>query len=395
MTFRSIDKKRNIRFSALIIISLSISIVKAQPLVNYNLISATAFESGSDLPEERRCVFNSISFAMKADGSKKWQAAFNLPEYGIDVMHGYFFNRKELGDQFSFVPYLLYQSKASENWGVLLKAGIGIGYFTQTYNRITNPRNFYVGSHFTNSSIIQTALWFKLSKVVTISLGLQAFHSSNGHYQLPNLGMNMAGITLGAKYNFQSTAKKAPLDSFPECQKKFNVTVKGGFGVHEFGSFSKPTGGPKYATYHLSGYVSKPFRTVSRWQAGMSVGYYADFYDFILNQQLYSTQQRLRSLTGMLFVGHEFMMGKFGVCVQAGVYFFNPFYKDLMRIRGENGTFFSSMNSINGNRLGFNYYPFKRSNTLNTFEKQLSIGVFIKTNFAQADFFEYALAYTF
>jgi hypothetical protein len=94
-------------------------------------------------------------------------------------------------------------------------------------------------------------------------------------------------------------------------------------------------------------------------------------------------------------VGHEFIFGKFGLVAQVGVYAYNPFFRELKKLEDTWSSTSEKLESIFSNRLGLNYYPFKKANTLCSIKNQFAMGIYIKTNLAQADLFEYAIMYTF
>jgi len=202
-------------------------------------------------------------------------------------------------------------------------------------------------------------------------------------------------VTAGLGISFKKGNKKYThiLDS--SDSKKLSYAIKFGLGFHEFGATTKPVGGPVYPSYHTSFWVNKPFRRSGVLQAGFVAAYYTGFYDYIISQELYTSYQHLRSMTGVLFAGHEFVFGQFSFCAQAGLYVYNPFYIKQKKVEGTWHLLANKLEGFNTNRIGLNYYPLKKHNSLNQLNRQLQIGIYLKANVAQADLFEYSVGYLF
>jgi hypothetical protein len=128
---------------------------------------------------------------------------------------------------------------------------------------------------------------------------------------------------------------------------------------------------------------------------GITAAYYSSFYEYIISQEVYKTKQKQKSLTGIIFIGHEFIFGKFSLSTQVGFYLYNPFFIKQKKLENTWGNLGEKIEAINTNRFGVLYYPFKKHNTLNKLNNQLFMGVFIKANLFQADLFEYSLGFTF
>src|SRR6185369_6304568 len=105
----------------------------------------------------------------------------------------------------------------------------------------------------------------------------------------------------------------------------------------QFGATEKAVGGPQYPSYHLSAWVSKPYRNIHLFQAGFTWAYYTSFYDYITSQGVSFNNPHLGASTGLVFAGHEFVFGKFSLSAQAGFYFYNPFFIRQKKIEGRWG----------------------------------------------------------
>jgi hypothetical protein len=204
--------------------------------------------------------------------------------------------------------------------------------------------------------------------------------------------MNIVSAHLGLRFeeNRQFVKRAISTETF-----KWRFGARLGYGPHKFGETTKAIGGPSYPTYHASGWMYKPYKNIHVVQLGMTLSYYTSFYDYIRSQGTYTTDQQLRSCTGVAFIGHEFILGKVSFVSQAGLYFYNPFFIKQRKLSGGWGGVGGKLEAFNTNRVGLTYYPLKKRNSLNNIGKQLSLSVFIKANLGQADLYEYAIGYTF
>lgn len=342
-------------------------------------------------PKSPALVVAGAEIFWKFNGKDHWHQFYNFPRGGFEVVYAYLGNEKELGSAIGLFPAMEWHSKkANTRWR--FKMGFGVGYFNKIFDPVTNPQNYYIGRNVVNMSRFTLHHEKQLNKKLSIRYGLSAIHSSDGHTALPNVGLNM--FTADVVLNFTDHKSEIIHNDIIDDRKSF-YTIKFGLGMHELGKTEKPVGGPSYPSYHLSAWYNKPFKHIHVLQLGMILGYYTSFYDYIVNQEVYSSAQKIRSGTGIVFVGHEFVLGKFGLTTQAGIYVYNPFYIKQAKLEGTWDNTSDKLESVFSNRLGLSYYPFKKSNALNKLRNQLGLSIYIKTNLAQADLFEYAVSYSF
>ena len=344
-----------------------------------------------DAPKSNYSVLSSIGFQWQTLGKDKWHQLYRFPKYSFELFFSTFNNPAQLGSNIGIVPSLEWHGKKpNKNWR--FKFGLGISYFNKPFDLVSNPTNFYIGRNFTNMSITSIFWTKRLNKDLALTYGISSVHASDGHTALPNAGMNIFCAHVGLRFEKKREFKKVEIST---QQSKRNFVIRTGIGFHEFGATTKAIGGPRYPSYHLSGWYSIPVKHIHLWQVGMTLAYYTSFYDYIKSQEVYAADEHLRSSTGIVFAGHEFVFGKFGFVSQLGIYFYNPFFIKQKKIEGEWNGFGEKLQAVNTNCIGVMYYPFKKRNSLNNIRKQLSIGAFIKANVGQADLFEYSIGYSF
>lgn len=360
-----------------------------EPSINSYL--GSVIKAYPDVPPSKFATINSIGLTWQTAGKDKWQQRYRFPKYGVELFYSWFGNKENLGYNIGLVPVFEIKSK-NPNRHFRLKFGMGASYFNKPFDPISNPNNYYIGGHYTNMSIA-SIIWTKtLSSKLRLTYGLASIHCSNGHTTLPNAGMNILTAHVGLR--FESTHQQISLPINDE-NRKLSYAFKLGLGIHQFGSTTKAVGGPRYPSYHVSFWTSIPRKQIHLWQLGFIAAYYTSFYDYIKSQEVYKSDERLRSCTAIIFGGHEFVFGKFSFSTQAGLYVYNPFFIKQKKIEQSWNNFSNKLESISTNRLGLLYYPLKKKNSLNKVNNQLMIGIFIKANLAQADLFEYSLGYVF
>jgi hypothetical protein len=162
--------------------------------------------------------------------------------------------------------------------------------------------------------------------------------------------------------------------------------------VHEFASTTFATGGPKYPIYGGALYLSKRIGMIISLQLGLHVNYYTSFYDYIIANDFYVSQQRIKSFTFTPFAGAELLVGRFVFIAQLGIYAYNPFVNDMNEHFKQTGGKNNYLKRINTNRLGMKYYFIDAAKSGS---KKPYVGLLIKAVAGQADFVEMNFGYAF
>ena len=125
-------------------------------------------------------------------GRKSWQSKSNYPSVGLSFLYTGIGEQPEIGRAFALIPHMTFNCLKSQKNQLNFNLGIGLGYLTKTYDRQTNPKNTFIGSHFNAAINIST----EYSRMITNRFGMSAFigftHFSNGSSRTPNNGINMA-----------------------------------------------------------------------------------------------------------------------------------------------------------------------------------------------------------
>ena len=366
-----------------------------------NAIEATAgigkvVRNHPGFPEVNSPAINgSVSLSKHFNGQAPWHRYYNFPRVGLSINGGSLGNNDVLGYYTGVMAEMTFEKRICNNWFWGPRLSFGVTWFSDPHDEENNPGNVAVGSTITFLTGAEVIAGRVVSKDFDVIAKAGIIHASNSHFQLPNVGLNLPLFSLGVRYHWQSS-KKIPERTLPDTARletsgRIRPHLRLGWGFNEFGSSTDPVNGPKYVIALTSFYLSKMYSPVNKVTAGVEVWYNRGTYDFIVSQEFYETDRHLKSFVASVVLGHEFLMGHFGFITTGGIYLYNPFYKDRLEENDISG-FKDKLKSFIPLRLGIQYYM---KNTCTRFEKNLFVGVYIKTNFGQADFLETGLGYMF
>lgn len=357
-----------------------------EPLLHYG----KGIKNISRFPRLDPSVYGELNLGWQTLGKRLWNNGFGFPQYGISLFYGYQGNDSILGRTYSLVPNFALFAFRKKGTDLEIRLGSGLAYFPLRYDSIYNRNNSLIGSAITGVSTLSVCLRKEVSKNITVKAGISTWHFSNGHIQLPNVGLNGLYATVGVKY-FPKTRKNIPERIKPERMKHpvlFNFRY--GAGLHEFGSGFSDVDGPKYRIDNYSGYLSKRMGTFSKVHAGFIAKYYTSYQTFLTDSGGMQGRPGNNSWVIAYMMGHEFVCGRMTLCLEGGLNLYNPFFKYYYTPQQNNWdaitkTWFCS-------RLGFQYYVFRPdiSRRFNIF-----LGAFINANFGQADYDEVTLGVVF
>lgn len=305
-----------------------------------------------------------LSYNRKTFGSKRWEQAYNYPDWGFSFLYQNPHN-PILGENYGIHGhYNFYFLRRN----LLLRLGTGITYNTNPFDLDTNFKNNAYGSHFMNS----TYLMLNYTKQnLFYGFGLQAgiamVHYSNANLKAPNSSTNTFAINLGVNYNFdaENTTEYIITKNFKKFSKqiRFNLMLRGGVNESDFiGLGQQPFGA-------VSVYASKRLSFLSSIQLGTDV-----FFSKFLQKEVEYIAAAFpnRGITGDedykragLFAGHELHINKLAFVTQFGYYVYQKY--DF-----EGRTYL---------RAGLNYYLSDR----------IFAGVTLKSHGAKAEAIEFGL----
>lgn len=249
---------------------------------------------------------------------------YNFPDFGVSFSYEDF-KTNELGKTYAaYAHYNFYLTNRNSKNQIKLTSAFGLGYSTNHFDKISNPKNWAIGSKFS------AAAYLKLNysrEYLFDKLGLNAgfilFHYSNASFKAPNLGINTLALNLGVNYNFDEPviAPKREKINHPINQPiKYSTILR--FGFNE----SLINGSGLYPFYTISLTAEKKLNYKSTLSTGTDI-FLATFmkeyidYENSINETPDNNPDWKR--VG-LFVGHELNMEKFSILTQVGYHVYAP-----------------------------------------------------------------------
>jgi len=335
------------------------------------------------------------------DTSSTWAKYYNFPQTGISLFYSNIGNNKVFGQQFSGLIFISYKIFNKSKKPYFLKLGMGASYFTTYYDTILNPRNDDIGSPYTWA--FQAFLYKTLLAKTGFNLkaGIGFSHASNGHTQLPNLGLNAGLLSLSAQfYHKNSIIAATSFHAKKNKSKSYSLSLRQSLGFHEYGDEHGPVGTGKRKVYSTSLSLGKTINRHFKLIAGATYRYYEQYYYQITKRQLaaYIKQPKWAASNIVLFVGSELLMGHFSIDAEFGVNVYKPFYKQYNKDFQVANTlksyesFKANFKRFIASRMGLNLFLF---NTNKLPKHNFFVGAHIKANFGQADFSEFTFGYRY
>lgn len=266
-----------------------------------------------------------VHFSWQTHGTEEWQQRRNFPVVGIGMTYTGYGNNDVFGHCFGVYPSLqvaLWRGRKAE-W--LFRFGDGLAYVTRKY-QTTKPvdtLNTAIGTHFNDFAIFVTDVRLHLNEHWHLQAGANFTHISNTDVHQPNLGVNMAGVHVGMQYFPVTCQPKKNIRELPELKPRWLAEFRLGVAYNEARAKDSMTMPSYIATF----YASRRWHSVNKFFAGFDYAYHSDVYAFLKNYGVDYGHEMGHSWDGAIFAGNEFLVGRFGLVGQLGVYYHQTFLK--------------------------------------------------------------------
>ena len=267
-----------------------------------------------------------LSYNQKTFGSKKWQRAYNYPDWGFSFLY-HNSNNKTLGDNVGLYAHLnFYFLKRN----LLFRVSEGLVYTTNPFDIETNFKNNAYGSHI----LLGTTFLLNYSKEnIYKNIGLQAgltfLHYSNANVKAPNTSTNTLAFNLGLNYTFQKEEKPTAykVDSTDTTKYtepiKYNIVLRGGVNESDYLNLGQQP------FFIVSAFADKRVSYKSSLQLGADV-----FFSKFLEKEIeylsvafpnYNIKGDEDYKRVGVFIGHELHFNKLAITTQLGYYVYYPY----------------------------------------------------------------------
>jgi len=304
-------------------------------------------------------------------GRHKWEIAFGYPMIGVSFWYSSLRNSPYLGSAYALFPYMNFPLYHHRNFMFNFRFGLGVGYLTKKFDRLTNYKNLAIGSHINAAVSLMLEFRYKLNGRFTLSGGINFQHFSNGSLKLPNYGLNIPLINAGIAYRLVRENKYLiehiypPVEPF-EAILRHNIefNIGGAIGFKNM----QAVYGENFTVYHFYENTFFPVSRKSQVGFGFDLSYDGSHVK-ILELSGDTVKNKLLILRPGTNAAYELLMGKLGFIFNLGYY--------LGGKETSNGPFYE--------KLSVQY----------NFAKNIFASVMLKVHFGRADYIGWGFGYRF
>lgn len=262
-----------------------------------------------------------LNFKYQTFGKQEWHQYQNYPDLGISMVYFNLGNPEVLGYAIGVMPNLTIDIFRKKNGYIQYQFGWGLGYVSRPYDRISNPLNNAVSSHWNNLVVSRFDGGYEFNSTWSAHLGFGITHYSNGASRLPNYGINIVSGNVGIKYTPNAVERKNYKwhdDYLNVSPKKWGTQIHFDLAYKSIGGF----GGIRYPVYIGSAALTYEPNAVNRFFLGLEMEYNSSVYHYIINGTTNFDEEYAKSQSRryMIFFADEFLFGNFGLLLQGGFY---------------------------------------------------------------------------
>jgi len=305
-----------------------------------------------------------INIAKPTYGDKIWQQRYHYPDMGICFLHVDLGNPAILGNADAISGYMNFPLVSERKFNLNFRVGAGIAYLTKKFDRLDDHKNMVIGSHIDGTANLRLNTKIHLSDHLIMEAGLGMTHFSNGAFALPNLGLNIPTVNLGASYILGKKHEKIVTDTIISINKKMEYLVYVTGGVTEI----NPPGSNKYFAYTFSFVAGKRLTYMSRFNLGLDF-FYNPANIKNLKQDTITLSNNLQNVQVGIKLGYELVISRLSIPIEMGTFLYTKY-------TGSGYLY---------HRLGLRY----------RITEHIIANVTLKTFWAKADYIEWGGAYRF
>jgi hypothetical protein len=144
-----------------------------------------------------------LKLGWQSKRSQEWAGPLNYPSYGVGIYYGLVGDVKVFGHPYALFSFMAVPLTRERRLTFQLEPAAGMGFNLKPYDSLSNPDLSTLGGRFSFYFALQAEARYRLSRTIDLQGGMNFHHMSNGRVLLPNLGINMLGMRLGAAWHFR------------------------------------------------------------------------------------------------------------------------------------------------------------------------------------------------
>ena len=248
--------------------------------------------------------------------NQEWSTVSRPIAWGVSVLFGNSGSRQYIGNTGGVFPFINAPFIQRKNFNSKLRIGAGVGWVQKPYDKETNHKNVLIG---TTINGVFNFLWqneYRINQNLFINAGLSFTHLSNGASTLPNLGINIPGVSLGLRYtvNEKAATREKFTDSF---NRKLSLNFYTSAGVKQLPWI----GSPRYLVNVFNAELVKRYAHNKQYGGGVIL-----FYDRSMQVNPYtitSDKRKNKNVQAGVYLSYEHFFGKVSLPLQLNAYVFN------------------------------------------------------------------------
>lgn len=253
-----------------------------------------------------------VKLGWQSIGKQRWQQAYRYPSYGVGLNWNTF-KTEVLGEPVAAYFFTNFP-QITLPWARLdLEVDLGLSYGIHPYDAIKNPHNFSTGSAVNAFFGLYLEQSFHLGKHVDLFISEGFTHYSNGALGWPNLGLNIPSLKAGLRVHPQPK---------PRLEKRYANDFKGYWQLTtNFGTGIKTLWAPE--PYYKEYLVAPTLYYRPSYKRRVGLGFelaYNEAVHGVWDKRNYTGTQLL---TYAVYAAHEFVIERFTVVAQFGIYLYN------------------------------------------------------------------------
>lgn len=309
-----------------------------------------------------------LNFVRKSYGAKAWEQRYNYPEFIASLSYYDLKNDEVLGNIVSLNTGLGFHLNdfTRQRGDFQVYMGIGLAYFNKVYDEENNNKNNVVSSHLPWNINLRASYWYLVGERIYVGTALQLSHFSNASRSVPNFGLNIMNLNVGARYQISSSRQEYLSDrkNLTNFNRKSFLNIDLRAGVSQM----KPAGTGPSLYLATAVFWNKRISQKSILDAGVE-GFMNQAYEKQIDQNhlLVEGSPDYRAVSVMF--GHELLIEKLALVTQIGIYVYKPYQPHDWLY----------------SKIGLKYY----------FNDNLFATFTLKSHFAVAEVLEYGIGYRF
>ena len=200
-----------------------------------NVIPTSPFVKGDNLRRQPidRYQYFSLRALWQNPGYTEWQRIYRSPYYGVGLSAGDFYNYMEIGYPVSCYGILGIPVFRYRRLSTYTEFQFGMTGNWKKYDSIHNPKNIVIGGGLTVHLDIGLKLFYDMGRRFELGTGMSFIHFSNGGFERPNRGFNIASPNLELRYRFAERPDYKNVTKAGKSKKTNDLYIMLGYGDYQ------------------------------------------------------------------------------------------------------------------------------------------------------------------